>query len=130
MRQLFENMTMDIRPIRTESDYQAALDEIERLLDVAAHSPQADHLEILTTLVEAYEEKHFPIPEPDPVEAIRYFMESRGLTRKDLEPYIGNRERVSQVLKRKRRLSIKMIRNLHDGLGISADLLIQPYALV
>ena len=129
MRQQFENMAMDIRPIREQSDYQAALDEIERLLDGAPNSAEADRLEVLATLVEAYEDKFFPIPEPDPVEAIRYFMESRGLTRKDLEPYIGDRERVSQVLKRKRRLSIKMIRNLHDGLGISADLLIQPYAL-
>ncbi len=119
---------MDIHPIRTEGDYQSALAEIERLLDTKPDTPDADRLEVLTTLVEAYEDKHFAIPEPEPVEAIKYFMESRGLTRKDLEPYIGNRERVDAVLSRKRHLSISMIRRLQKGLGISADVLIQPYA--
>ncbi len=119
---------MDIHPIRTETDYQATLAEIERLFDANPNTPEADRLEVLTTLVEAYEDKNFAIPEPDPVEAIKYFMESRGLTRKDLEPYIGNRERVNEVLTRKRHLSINMIRRLQRGLGISADILIQPYA--
>ena len=120
---------MDIRPIRTEADYQAALAEIERLFDATPNTPEGDRLEVLTTLVEAYEEKHYPIPEPDPIEAIRYYMESRGLKPKDLEPYVGSRERVKEVLSRKRRLSVTMIRKLHAGLGIPVDILIQPYSL-
>ena len=119
---------MDIRPIKTENDYDVALKEIDRLVDAAPGTPNADRLEILSTLVVAYEEEHYPIPTPDPVEAIRYYMESRGLSQKDLEPYIGDREKVKQVLQRKRPLSIAMIRRLHNGLGISADVLIQPYA--
>lgn len=121
---------MNIRPIKTEVDYQAALAEIERLLDAAPNTYESDRLEVLAALVEAYEDRHYPIAEPDPIEAIRYYMESRGLKRKDLEPYLGSRERVNEVLGRKRRLSIKMIRKLHTGLGISADILIQPYARV
>lgn len=120
---------MEIRPIKTEADYQAALAEIERLFDAAPGSPEADLLEVWTALVEAYEEKHYPIPEPDPIVAIVYHMESRGLTRRDLEPYIGSRARVTEVLNRKRPLSLEMIRQLHTGLGISADVLIQPYGL-
>ena len=118
---------MDIRPIKTEADYQAALEEIERLFDAAPDTPQGDRLEVLTTLVEAYEDKHYAIPLPDPIEAIKYHMESRGLSRRDLEPYIGSRGRVSEILGRKRPLSIEMIRRLHAGLGISAEVLIQPY---
>ncbi len=119
---------MDIRPIKAEADYQAALKEIERLMNRAApNTPEGDRLEVLAALVEHYEAEHFPIPTPDPVEAIRYYMESRGLTRKDLEPYIGDREKVNAVLRRKRPLSIAMIRKLNAGLGISADVLIQPY---
>jgi HTH-type transcriptional regulator/antitoxin HigA len=118
---------MDIRPIKTETDYQAALEEIECLFDAAPDTPEGDRLEVLTTLVEAYEDKHYPIPLPDPIEAIKYYMESRGLSRRDLEPYIGNRGRVSEILNRRRPLSIEMIRQLHVGLGISAEVLIQPY---
>ena len=119
---------MDIRPIKTESDYQVALKEIDRLMEkTKLNMPEGDRLEILVTLVEHYEEARYPIPAPDPVEAIRYYMESRGLTRKDLEPYIGDREKVKAVLTRKRHLSISMIRKLNAGLGISADVLIQPY---
>jgi len=118
---------MDIKLIKTEADYQAALEEIERLFDAEPDTPESDRLEILTTLVEAYEEKHYPIPLPDPIEAIEYYMESRGLSRRDLEPYIGNRGRVSEILNRKRPLSIEMIRRLYAGLGISAEVLIQPY---
>lgn len=118
---------MEIRPIKTEADYEAALKEIEHLMNSAPGTPEADRLEILTTLIEAYEERHYPIPAPDPVEAIRYYMESRGLSQKDLEPYIGDRVKVKEVLSRKRPLSIAMIRRLHKGLGISADVLIQPY---
>ncbi|HHN93715.1 MAG TPA: helix-turn-helix domain-containing protein [Anaerolineae bacterium] len=118
---------MEIRPVETEADYEAALKEIERLFDATPGTPEGDRLEVLTTLVEAYEEKRYAIPLPDPVEAIQYYMESRGLTRRDLESYIGSRGRVSEILNRKRPLSIDMIRRLHAGLGIPAEVLIQPY---
>ena len=118
---------MDIRPIKTEADYQAVLEEIERLFDAALDTPEGDRLEVLTTLVEAYEDKHYAIPLPDPIEAIKYHMESRGLSRRDLEPYIGSRGRVSEILNRKRPLSIEMIRRLHAELGIPVEVLIQPY---
>lgn len=116
---------MDIKPIRTESDYEAALKEVEYLLEAQPGTPEADRLDILATLIEAYEEKHFPIPEPDdPVEVLQYYMESRGITRSDLIPLLGSKERVSEVLNRKRGLSLEMIRRLHVGLGIPAELLI------
>ncbi|MBU0510632.1 MAG: transcriptional regulator [Chloroflexi bacterium] len=118
---------MDIRPIRTEENYQAALSEIERLFDASRGTPEGDCLEVLTTLVEAYEGKHYSISDPDPVEALNYYMDSRGLSRKDLEPYIGSRARVSEVLNRKRTLTLNMIRNLNSELGISAEVLITPY---
>ncbi len=118
---------MNIKPIKTETDYQAALEEIEKLFEAAPDTPEGDQLEVLVTLVEAYEEKHYNIPKPDPIEAILYHMESRGLTRRDLQPYIGSRARVSEVLNRKRSLTMEMIRNLHKGLGIPAEILIQPY---
>jgi HTH-type transcriptional regulator/antitoxin HigA len=118
---------MEIRPIKTEADYEAALEEIERLFDVRPDTPEGDRLEVLVMLVEAYEEKHYAIPLPDPIEAIQYHIESRGLTRRDLEAYIGSRGRVSEILNRKRPLSIEMIRRLHAGLGIPAEVLIQPY---
>lgn len=118
---------MDIRPIKTENDYQAALEEVERLFNAAPDSPEGDRLEVLTTLIEAYEEKHYSIPPPDPVEAILYYVDSRGLSRRDLEPFIGSRARVSEVLNRKRPLTIGMIRKLHKGLGIPVEILIQPY---
>ena len=120
---------MDIHPIKTEADYQAALAEIERLFDAAPNTPAGDRLDVLTTLAEAYEEQHYSIPAPDPVEAITYHMESRGLSRRDLEPYLGSRARVAEVLNRKRPLSLDMIRRLHTGLGVGAEILIQPYAL-
>lgn len=120
---------MEIRPIRTEADYEAALAEIARLFNAAPDTPEGDRLDVLATLVEAYEAQHYPIPEPDPVEAIKYFMESRGLTRTDLEPYIGSRARVAEVLNRKRPLSLNMIRRLYSGLGIPAEALVGPYAV-
>jgi HTH-type transcriptional regulator/antitoxin HigA len=120
---------MNIRPLKTREDYEAALALIERLFDVEPNTPEGDQLDVLTTLVSAYEDEHFPIPEPDPIEAIKYFMESRGLTQQDLVPYFGDRQRTTDVLKRNRRLSISMIRRLNKGLGISADILIQPYKL-
>jgi HTH-type transcriptional regulator/antitoxin HigA len=118
---------MDVRPIKTEADYEATLAKIEKLFESLPGTPESDRLEILTTLVEAYEERHFPLPPPDPIEAIFYFMESRGLSRRDLEPYLGSRARVSEVLNRKRPLSLEMIRRLSTGLKIPAEILIQPY---
>ncbi|MFH0926056.1 MAG: transcriptional regulator [bacterium] len=118
---------MDIRPIKTEADYQAAIKEIEHLFNASPETPEGDRLEVLTTLVEAYEERHFKIPLPDPIEAVVYYMESRGLSHKDLEPFLGGCPRVSEVLNRKRPLSIEMIRRLYLGLKIPAEILIQPY---
>ncbi|HEX8992085.1 MAG TPA: transcriptional regulator [Anaerolineales bacterium] len=120
---------MEIRVIKTETDYRAALAEVEQLFDAAAGTSEGDRLEVLSVLIEAYEARHFPIPLPDPIDALEYFIESRGLTRRDLEPYLGSRARVSEVLGRRRPLSIEMIRRLHAGLGIPADVLIQPYEL-
>jgi HTH-type transcriptional regulator/antitoxin HigA len=120
---------MEIRPIRTEEDYEAVLAEIESLWGASYGSPEGDRFDVLVTLVEAYEQKHYPIEPPDPIEAILHQMESQGLNRRDLEPLLGSRGRVSEILSRKRPLSIEMIRNLQKGLGISADVLIQPYDL-
>ncbi|MCA9996448.1 MAG: hypothetical protein KDE56_11905 [Anaerolineales bacterium] len=121
---------MQVKPIRSERDYQAALAQIERLFDANIGSEEADMLDVLTTLVEAYEQREYPIYPPDPVAAIEYYMESRGLTRQDIEPLLGSRARVSEVLGRKRPLSLRMIRNLQAELGIPANVLIQPYELV
>jgi HTH-type transcriptional regulator/antitoxin HigA len=116
---------MEIKPIRSEADYEAALKEIERLLNSQPGTPEADRMDVLVTLVEAYEDKHYPIPEPDdPVGVLEYYMESRGLSRSDLLPYLGSKERVSEILNRKRGLSLDMIRRLHAGLEIPADLLV------
>jgi len=120
---------MEIKPIKSEADYEASLKEIEQLLDAEPGTPNGDRLEVLVTLVEAYEEEHYSIPAPDPIEAILYFMESRGLERADLEPYIGSRARVSEILNRKRPLTLSMIQRLNSGLGIPADALIQSYRL-
>lgn len=119
---------MDIQPIKTEADYEAALKKVESLFDAAPGTPEGDCLEILTTLVEAYEEKNYSISFPDPIEAIKYHLESRGLSSKELEPFIGGVDEVSDILNRKRPLTIDMIRQLHTGLGISADILIQTYS--
>jgi HTH-type transcriptional regulator / antitoxin HigA len=119
---------MEIRPIRTETDYQAALKEIEMLFDASPNTPEYDRLDILSTLVEAYEKVHYPIEAPDPIEAILYYMDTRGLSRRDLESCLGSRARVSEVLSRKRSLTLEMIRKLNQDLGIPAEVLIQPYA--
>ena len=120
---------MEIKPIKTEKDYQIALAEEEQLFDAKAGTEEGDKLEVLTTLIEAYEEDYYTLPQPDPIEAIIYHMESRGLSRKDLEPYIGTRARVAEIIKRKRPLSLNMIQKLNKGLGIPAEALIQPYKI-
>ena len=120
---------MEIRPIKTEEDYKATLLEVERLFDSAPDTPEGDRLEVLTTLLEAYEKVHYSIPAPDPVEAIKYWMESRGITRQDLEPLMGSRARVSEIFNHRRGLTLTMIRNLHDKLGIPAEALIRPSSL-
>lgn len=119
-------MATELKPIRTEADYDAALAEVERLWGAKSGTPEGDRLDVLATLMEVYEEKHHPMDPPDPIEAIRFRMEQQGLTRRDLEPMIGPRNRVADVLNRKRGLSIDMIRQLHDHLGISAEVLIRP----
>jgi HTH-type transcriptional regulator / antitoxin HigA len=120
---------MDIKPIHTKKDYQAALREIDALFNAPPGTEDGDRLEVLVALVDAYEEKHHPIPLPDPIEAIQFHMERLGLTRKDLEPYIGTRVRVSEILNRKRPLTLNMIRSLSQGLGIAPEILIQEYPL-
>ena len=118
---------MNIKPIRTEDDYRAALADIDRLMDAEPDTPEGDRLDVLATLVEAWEEKHVPIEEPDPIEAIRHRMEALGMDRKELEALIGGRGRVSEVLNRKRPLSLAMIRRLSETLRIPAGALIRPY---
>ena len=115
---------MNIRPIRTRKDHKDSLAEIERLWDAKQGTPQYDRLDVLATLVDAYERKHFPMSAPDPVQAILFRMDQQGLTRKDLEPILGSRARVSEVLNHKRELTLPMIRSLHEKLGIPAELLI------
>ena len=119
---------MNIHPIRNESDYKAALRELSAYFDnePAPGTDEGDRFEILATLVEAFEARHFPIENPDPIEAIRFRMEQGGLTVKDLVPSIGQPNRVYEVLNRKRGLTIEMIRNLHRNLGIPAESLIGP----
>ncbi|HXV43093.1 MAG TPA: helix-turn-helix domain-containing protein [Anaerolineae bacterium] len=118
---------MEIKPIKTEADYEAALAEIKQLFEARPGTQEGERLDVLATLVEAYEEQHYQLPLPDPVEAILYHMDSRGLSRRDLEPYLGSRARVSEILNRRRPLSLDMIRRLSQGLGIPAEVLIQPY---
>jgi HTH-type transcriptional regulator/antitoxin HigA len=120
---------MDIRPIKTEADYQAALQRVEALLEAQSNTPEGDDLDILVTLLSAYEEQHYPILPPDPIEALVYWMEARDLTRRDLEPLLGSRARVAEILNRRRRLTLEMIRRLHNELGIPAEILIQPYSI-
>lgn len=115
---------MDIKPIRTEEDYNSTLARIEEIWDAKPGTPESDELDVLAVLVEAYEDEHHPIDPPDPIEAIRFRMDQMGLTRKDLEPLIGSRGRVAEVLNKKRGLSIGMIRNLTESLGIPAEVLI------
>lgn len=119
---------MDIKPIRTDADYRTTLGEIESLMTAEADSPEGDRLDVLVTHVEAYERVHFPMDLPDPIEALKFVMEQKGLTPKDLEPAIGRLNRVYEVLNRTRPLSLAMIRNLHHSFGIPAECLIKPTA--
>ncbi|MGQ0675677.1 MAG: helix-turn-helix domain-containing protein [Rhodospirillales bacterium] len=118
-----------LRPLRSEADYDEALAAIGRLWDARAGSAAADRLDVLVTLVEAYEAKHWPIDPPDPVDAIAFAMERRGLSRKDLERFIGTRARVADILNRRRRLTMDMAWRLHRNLGIPAELLLKPVRL-
>jgi len=116
---------MDIKPIKTDADYRAALKEIETLMMAEPDTPEGEKLDVLVTLVEAYERMHYPLALPDPVEAIKFEMEQKGLTVKDLEPMIGKSNRVYEVLNHKRSLTLKMIWRLHEQLGIPAESLIK-----
>jgi len=118
---------MELRPIRSKREHQAALKEAEALWNAPEGTPEADRLEVLTLLIEAYEREHFPIEDPDPIDFLQHIMEARGLARKDLEPYIGSRARVAEVLNRVRPLTLEMIRNLSDGLELPAAVLIRGY---
>ena len=120
---------MELKPIRNKREHQAALKEIRGPTSAKEGTPESDRLEVLALLVERYEQEHFPIPAPDPIDFLQYVMESRGLARKDLEPFIGSRARVAEVLNRVRPLSLEMIRNLAEGLKIPADVLVPGYEL-
>lgn len=116
---------MNITPIKTQRDYRRALKDVEGLMMAKRGTPDGDRLDVLVTLVEAWEAKHYPLDLPDPVEAIKYHLDQSGLAPRDLIPFIGSRNRVYEVLNRKRPLTLKMIWRLHDGLGIPAESLIK-----
>lgn len=118
---------MDIKPIKTKKDHAQALKRIEVLMHAKANTPEGDELDILVTLVEAYEAKHYAIEAPDPIVAIHHRMEAMGMVRKDLEPLLGSKSRVSEVLNRKRKLTMEMVRNLHENMQLPAEALIQDY---
>ena len=120
---------MKIRPIKDEKTYELALQRVEKLMDAEADTPQGDELDVLVTLIEAYENKMYPINAPDPIEAIRFRMQQTGLSNRDLEKYIGSSGRVSEIMNYKRRLSISMIRNLNAELDIPLESLIKEYEL-
>ena len=120
---------MEIRPIHNKKEYKAALFEIEQLWTAPAKSAEADRLDVLALLVEHYEKTHFPIADPDPIEFIEHVMESRGLSRKDLEPIIGPRGRVADILNRTRPLTLEMIRRLVSQLNLPAEVLVKPYVM-
>lgn len=118
---------MDIRPIRSEADYRAALADIERLWKSEPGTPEGDRVDVLVILIEAYEARHHPIPAPDPIAAVLFMMEQKGLTRRDLEAALGSRGRVSEILNRKRPLTLPMVRALSALLDIPTEVLVQPY---
>lgn len=116
----------DVKPIRTRKDHTNAMKEVGALWGAKSGTPKGDRLDVLATLINAWEAVHYPMDPPDPIEAIKFRMEQQGLTRKDLEGIIGTRARIAEVLDRKRSLSIAMIRRLHERLGIPAEILIRP----
>lgn len=118
---------MKIKPIRNRKDYEKALKNIDKLWGSKKHTPEGDEFEILLALIEKYEEEHFPIPPPDPLEAIKFRLEQMNLTRSELVKYIGYKSRVSEVLSGKRKLTLPMIRTLHKKLKIPAEILIKEY---
>ena len=122
-------MTRPITPIRTEADYEAALSEIDGLMDATLGTPEGDRLDVLTTLVQAYEAKHYPINAPDAVEAIRYHMEAKGLQQSDLAHVIGSKSRASEILSRRRALTLGQVWALHRSWGMPAASLVRPYPL-
>jgi HTH-type transcriptional regulator/antitoxin HigA len=119
-------MGVEVKPIRSRRDHEAALKEVDRLWGARTGTRDGDRLDVLATLIDVYEAEHYPMDPPDPIEAIKFRMEQQGLTRRDLEDLIGTRTRIAEILNRKRGLSIAMIRRLHERLGISADVLIRP----
>lgn len=118
-------MTMTIKPIKTERDYRKALKQIEKLWDAKPHTPKGDLLEVIVTLVEAYEQKHYRIEPPDAIEAIKFRMEQLGLKQSDLARYLGGRSRVSEILNRKRKLTVDMMRSLRKHLDVPAESLLR-----
>ena len=118
---------MQLKPIKTKRDYQAAIKRLEKIFDARPNTIQGDELDILVLLIEKYEDKHFPIEAPDPIEAIKFRMEQMGYKTKDLEKIIGNKSHTSEILNRKRKLSLSMIRKLHQELNIPTNILIQEY---
>ena len=115
---------MEIRPIKTENDYNLAIQRIEKLWGANKNSPNGDELDLLCTIVEAYEIKHFPVLPPDPVDAIIFRMEQMNMTKSDMAKYIGSQSRVSEILGRKRQLTLKMVKSLYKGLKIPAEILL------
>ncbi len=121
--------TMNVTPIRDSASHAAALSRIEAIFDAEPGTPEFDELDVLSTLIEAYEDKFISIPELDPIEAIKFRMEQVGLENKDLIPYLGQNSRITEVMKRQRKLSLNMIRRLNKELGIPAEVLIHDYPL-
>ena len=120
---------MDVKPIKSKKDHSLALKRIEQLMGAKKNSPEGDELDILVTLVEAFEAKHYTITAPDPIAAIQHRMEALGMERKDLEAFLGSKSRVSEVLNRKRKLTMDMVRSLHINMSLPAETLIQDYKI-
>lgn len=118
---------MTIKPIKTKKDYQAAMIRLETIFDAKPGTPEGDELEVLGILIDKYEQEHFPIAYPDPIEAIKFRMEQMGYNQSDLAKVVGLKSRASEILNKKRKLTLEMIRQLHQALGIPTDVLIQSY---
>ena len=118
---------MTIKPIKTKKDYQAALDRLEVIFDAKPGAPEGDELEVLGILIDKYEQEHYPIDYPDPIEAIKFRMEQMGYSQNDLAKVVGLKSRASEILNKKRKLTLEMVRQLHQAFGIPTDVLIQSY---